>query len=327
MGKLGAAALAALVGSICLVSTVHAEVRTTVVLDPQDAAPTVSGVPNTPDIKQVSATYDTAGTIRFVVEFFNTPEALDLSSKYAFIGEFVVGRRAGSSAYPYCGGGAGTISYGQHHIFSMLVQFYDRATVEGYEGFLEFSRSTSPDGRTVTVSASSPVLANRDYTCFTYRVRNRHRSSASDIYSDYDSSCACWYRWGLDDVLGRSVDSEDEDINYFDGYEPVPPAPPEQKPKVKTRIWINPVGKCRRVALSSWTLLPDKVHGAHRGWPGKLRFRLRSRGKTKTMTTRVKPWISWGGLKPGNYRLQTRYLGDRWRHPATDTDVVRIKRC
>jgi hypothetical protein len=47
----------------------------------------------------------------------------------------------------------------------------------------------------------------------------------SDLYSNYDEYCDCWYRVGDDDLINTQPSSTGSYPIYFDGYAPVAPAP------------------------------------------------------------------------------------------------------
>ena len=272
----------------------------------------------------MAITYDTVGTLTITADFYNSPSSLDTSQNYAFLANFEVGMNAGSKSYRYCDS---YVYAGQHHVWAKTgLRFYDQSSVSGYEGKLQFNRSTSGDGKQVTVSANSPTLANQDLQCFTYQLRNRSYSSASNLHSDYDDSCGCWAITTSGDVLGV----EDEDVplaptNYFDGFAPVDPPPP---PKAVAKLKLRPVPSCRRLDLSAWTLLPDAVNGTNRGFSGQVLFKLTHAGVTRQKKTRPRPYIYWNGIGPGKYKLEAQYLGDRWREPSNVVRrTVKIPRC
>ena len=214
------AAFTVLVLSLTLVSTAAAEVRSLAVVDPQDATPTISGVPNSPDIQGLQVTYDSAGSLTLQVTFYNAPSSLDRSQNYAFWSAFSV-----ATATPYDGlpdrCSSSSIS-GQHHVFAERTTFYDRASISGLDGVLQFTRTTSADGKTVTVTASSPALANRDLRCVSYELRARRYSTAASIYSDYDESCNCWYVSNSLDTVGTVEKGGVTPEVWFDGYAPGP---------------------------------------------------------------------------------------------------------
>jgi hypothetical protein len=214
--------VAAVVILLLLAAPASAEIRGGVADDPADATPTVSGVPNNLDISRVRVSYDTAGALSITVNFHHSPAALDLSQNYAFLAAFSLGRPSDNTVNAYCNTGI----TGTHHVFSNRVTFLDRATISGLDGYLNFARTSSPDGREVTISATSPALANRDLRCLDYALYARRYSSASNLNSDYDSVCDCWY------VSLRLDDAGDPGLSFptiwFNGFKPQPPpqAPP-----------------------------------------------------------------------------------------------------
>jgi hypothetical protein len=206
-------------------ATAHADVRTAAADDPQDAPPTVSGQPTNPDVKRVTASYDTAGSFTLTIDLYNALNAVDYSQNYAFWGTFSVGTWTDS------GGGADSCSTstqgsmsGQHHVYSAYSTFHDRASVTGYDGYLNFSRTTSPDGKQITITASNANIANRAYECIEYTLHARRRSTASNPNSDYDSGCDCWYVTIRADTTGEGATAERSTPIYFSGFAP-PPRP------------------------------------------------------------------------------------------------------
>jgi hypothetical protein len=199
-----------------------AEIRTLAADDPQDAAPTVSGTPNNPDISGLEARYDSAGSLTITVRFYNDAATIDRSQNYAFWGTFTLGGISGSGAQASCSSIPGSI-YGQHHVYAASTVFYDRGSVSGYDGTLDFTRTTSPDNRTVTLTASSAAIANRDYRCMSYQLNARRYSTPENIYSNYDAGCDCWYTSGVIDVVGQRGQYDTIGAAFFDGYAPPPP--------------------------------------------------------------------------------------------------------
>lgn len=200
-----------------------AEVRSVAVDDPADATPTISGTPNNPDVSKVTASYDSAGSITMTIDFYNAYTALDYSQNYAFWSNFSFGG-------PYQADDPGTscsaVISGQHHVYATSTVFFDRATVSGFDGYLSFTRTASPDNKSITLTASSPSLANRDIRCMTYTLKARRRSTASNINSDYDSGCDCWYVGSLLDVTGESANQYSiEGTIWFPGMKPQAPLP------------------------------------------------------------------------------------------------------
>lgn len=62
---------------------------------------------------------------------------------------------------------------------SNVETFYNQATVYGYTGTFPFTLSKSPDGHQITLNATSPVLANRNYTCANCTVSAKVLSNGS----------------------------------------------------------------------------------------------------------------------------------------------------
>lgn len=132
---------------------------------------------------------------------------------------------------PYCKGEL----FGQNHVFASTgLHFFDQAEVSGYSGKLQFSRTTSPDGRQIVLSASSPALANHDWRCFGYSLNSRTHASASNIYSKYDESCDCWYVSQTLDILGTAERAGLGPKLWFTGFAPVP-LPPEESAAEKRK--------------------------------------------------------------------------------------------
>lgn len=110
---------------------------------------------------------------------------------------------------------------GQHHVYTAYpFTFFDRASAQGYSGYLNFNRSTSADGRQIIISASSPALANRDYRCMTYELDARKHAPASDPLSLYDPDCGCWYRGVTLDSAGGAGIYVPPPTLWFDGFRP-----------------------------------------------------------------------------------------------------------
>lgn len=213
----GAFGLAVILASTA--TPASAEVRTLTASLPSDAQPTISGVPDNPDVRQVHIVYDTAGSLTITVDFWHPVNALDLSQNYAFYANFSIGTADVSSGL--------CLTYqdgitGQHHVFSNVETFYDQATVAGYGGTLTFSRTVSPDNMEITIAASNTALANHNWDCAVYALHARTYSTLENLYSHYDESCDCWYVTStLDTITGSSTS-----FVYFDGFPPPPPPPP-----------------------------------------------------------------------------------------------------
>lgn len=287
-------------------STAAADVRTLIHNDPEDATPPVSGQPNNPDIKSVEATYDDAqGQLTLSVAFYNALDELDTSEVYSMYAYFHL-----DSA---CFESGGDSIEGQHHVLSDYTQFYDRAQVSGYSGYLNFQREVSADQKSVTISATAPALQGKDYKCLTYRILGRAR--ADRVTSNYDPDCGCYF-------FGRVLDELGEGRVYFPGYSP------EELPRVETVYRQQVQGKCRRINLSYWEVLPDQVYGSDRRFSGDLAFVLRGEGRSRRLRTGLKNQIVWRGLSPGRYEIRGRYTGDEWRLPSrTVARSVRVRGC
>lgn len=203
-------------------TSAQAETRVATAEDPADATPTVGGIPNNPDIRRLIATYDTAGSLSVTVNFYNSIASLDLSQNYAMSGQFTLGKWVRSGAYDYC---RAEVS-GQHHVTwsGSGSSFYNRATIDGYDGYLALSRTVDSAGTSITVTGSSPALAGRDITCLTYHLSARRLSSASNPNSQYDSVCDCWFISVTLDVVGQSSQYDTIGRISFSGYE-LPPHP------------------------------------------------------------------------------------------------------
>jgi len=79
--------------------------------------------------------------------FIKPRAALAALRNYAFYSQFDVGFASNpEDPHAICAGGTGGLR-AQHHVRSTSSTLYDRASVEGYSGYLNFDRSTSSDGR------------------------------------------------------------------------------------------------------------------------------------------------------------------------------------
>jgi hypothetical protein len=207
----------------------RADVRTLAVADPQDAPPTISGVPSNPDITELNVAYDTSGSIAITVTFVNSVNSLDLSQDYAEFGNFRVstGDVWPTGGDPLCTDGSAGNLIGQNHIASNVETFNNQATIIGYTGTLPFTVTKSADGHQITLTASSPALANHNYTCANYTVYAKIRSTASNPNSDYDAGCDCWYVSSLLDAVPNGAPTSGA---WFDGFAPLPPTPTTTSP-------------------------------------------------------------------------------------------------
>ena len=182
----------------------------------------ISGNPDNPDISAVHATYDSSGSLSITVDFYNSINSLDTSQNYAFYSKFIVGFPLDpGDPNSFCSQvNPGDLS-GQHHVYTAYpFTFFDRASAQGYSGYLNFNRSTSADGRQITISASSPALADRDYRCMTYELDARKHAPASDPLSLYDPDCGCWYRGVTLDSAGGAGIYVPPPTLWFDGFRP-----------------------------------------------------------------------------------------------------------
>jgi hypothetical protein len=176
---------------------------------------TVGGQPSQPDVSGVRVLYDTTGAISIIVDFYGPVDGYDSSQNYAYYGNFTVGSWKRYGATLSCSTEAqGSLGSGQHHIYSASSTFFDRATVTGYDGYLNFARALSADKRQITLTASSPTIANRNYQCVTYTTNGRRRSTVENINSRYDENCDCWYVGAPPDTVGQF---------QFAGQDPPPP--------------------------------------------------------------------------------------------------------
>lgn len=122
-----------------------------------------------------------------------------------------------------CGSNGPASLDGQHHVpHTDGGTFPDVASVHGYNGTLDFDRSISSDGKRVTIQATSPVIANRDYQCFSYTLSGRQRSRIENPDSRYDSACDCWYLNFIADPVGEDWTGTGTQAEYvfFDGFGP-----------------------------------------------------------------------------------------------------------
>jgi hypothetical protein len=291
-----------------------AEIRTLTVQDAPDGIPTVSGVPDNPDISQVAVRYDTAGSLTLTVAFYNSLDWVDKSRNYKFWGRFSVGE--GSAGYNpatcWAGGTPGDL-YGQHNVVG---NFYDRASVNGYSGYLNFSTSTSADRKIVSITASSPVLANRNYRCLEYALYARSYSSITNLYSEYDEGCDCWYLSGkLDDIGSGGILSSGV---WFDGLQPPPPPPPPLE-QLKGKLSIVVGGGCRQATLKSWKVLPSAG-----GYPLGGNIRVRIGNQVREFPATQPGPIRFKRVRSGWRNMHVVYTGDPRRSAAAADETVRV---
>jgi hypothetical protein len=318
--------LLGLILAVFIPAAASAEVRTVNATDPADATPTISGKPNNPDIASVSASYDTAGSLTITVSYYHAFTELDTSEHFAFWGEFAV--TEGTEPYgdpSHCfGGGSGAGLYGQNHVYSNGgVTFYNQGEISGYSGKLPFTRSEGFDHRSVTVSASSPALANHNWTCLSYDLHARTYSSASNIHSEYGEGCGCWYvNSQLDSLGGEALN----DGVWFNGFQP-PPKPVIIKKK-KTRFHGYAAStRCQTAALTSWIIQPSYTNGAEQPFTGTIVASIAGRTKRFVAEEEEAP-VTWRHVHGGYYSIKLRYLGDQYREPSEWITVpVRVRSC
>lgn len=319
--------VAVLAGAMPQISS--AAPRSLSIPDPTDGTPTVSGQPGDPDVSRLAATYDPeVGTLSITVDFYQPLSAIGGTDSYAWWSSFTVGapddpKNPNTGCNPLAAGGLS----GQQHVLSPYQTFFDQATVTGYAGRLPFSRTSSDTS--ITITASSSVIANRDYRCITYALNARSRRPASDINSRYDEYCDCWYISGQQDAVGvddRLSPYEQPRVLWFPGFKPV-------LVKVATRLTWTPHRGHRRLDLWDWTVLPDTVLDEDRAWTGKLVFRI-SKGNRVVLVRQAKPSQLEVGKKlarvklaPGRYKVKVYYTGDAFRNrSSTITRFVQIRR-
>src|SRR5262249_6714002 len=149
------------------------------------------------DISSVTASYDTSGSFSFTATYYNALNNLDTSENFGIFAKFSIvggeppeyGEDFSICSYDTAQGGV----FGQHHVFSNGVNYFNQAEVSGYDGKLQLTRTESADHKSITVSGSSPALANHDWRCFNYELLAEAHASASNPNSHYSAACDCWY--------------------------------------------------------------------------------------------------------------------------------------
>lgn len=197
------------------VAPASAEVRSATVSDSADMPVKLAGgAPEYPDIKRVTANYDSAGSFSIRVEFYNSINSLDPSTVYSHKGDFRFSNcdpdRSVENDPP--------LLSGSHRIAGQPT-VGDLFAVEGFTGAGTVQRSQSEDGLAVTVSGSSPAIANQDYRCFFYHNVGRSRASEpSPPDFEYDSECDCYFTEKHDDL--EAAEKSNDYYNFFSGYDP-----------------------------------------------------------------------------------------------------------
>ncbi len=308
------------VALLAMAPAAGAEIRTLTVQDPPDGIPTVSGVPDNPDIKQVDVRYDTGGSLTLTLTFYHALDAIDRSRNYKFVGNFDLGEGYPDSLSPgNCRAGGQTADiYAQHNVIGT---FYDQAEVSGYSGYLTFTNTLSADKKTITLTASSPVLAGRNYRCLEYTLHARTYSSITNLNSDYDASCDCWYvRTGLDTIAGTvSWGSISATGVWFPGFQPPPPPPPPPTPlkQLEGRLQIAVSGGCRRATLKSWTVSPWAG-----GYPLSGNIRVRLGNQVREFPATQPGPIRFKRVRNGWRNVHVVYTGDPRRTAAKADKTV-----
>lgn len=287
--RFAAVAATALVSMLVSAGVASAEQRGVAAGDPADAQPTASGTPSNPDVGAVNISYDSGGSLTLVISYFNAFSSLDTSQRYAYSAQFAIGKPVSTDD---ASAGCAPELNGQHHVYrpGYSTYFYDRATVTGFDGYVNFTRTVSPDEHQVTLTASGPALANRDWRCATYTLYSRTRSTPSNIHSDYDATCDCWYVAEKLDEVGEPSAYGGMPTIWFNGLRPVPAVvdPKPAGPKVKTvKYSLSPKatlhrGKLRLTLVSGPEVLGRKATVTLQALKGSKHKRYRTAGKAKT---------------------------------------------
>lgn len=324
------ALLTLVLGGALGAQSAHAEIRSTTVADAADATPTLSGVPNNPDIESVAGSYETGGSFTLVVRFYHPLDSVDYSTNYAMSGSFSIGTADPASSSPYCSTLSNGIS-GQHHVSSSITTFYDRFSVAGFDGYQNATRTISPDKLQITITGSSGAIAGKGYNCFTYSLNSRRRSTIDNIYSHYDEGCDCWYVNSELDNVGNAG-SNVLPFAWFDGFAPPPRSDEPTDNRKGTKLDIQASAGCRWVGINYWEVTPDRIGGKMRAWGGRLVLELRKhngdlyrRKKLKIKNDMIPEFRS---VRPGRYRLKVWYTGDTYRLPSrVHSQSIRAKSC
>ncbi len=143
-----------------------AETRTGAAADPQDQPAALSGLPK-PDIQEINVAYDTAGTLSVAATFFAPLNAsasggkqLEIKVGSAFTTTEIAGTLFASCDSFHPGDVTATTDLTTSPFPSTGLM-----TVAGFDGALTATRLLSADGRQVTITATHPALADRDYRC------------------------------------------------------------------------------------------------------------------------------------------------------------------
>lgn len=287
---------------LCFETTALGDVRELSIDDPQDAPPTISGVPDIPDVKRASLRYDSAaGSIRLEVDYYYPVDAIDGSQNYAFQGNFRLSDDCHSSSYNEWVDGA------FHVISSNGIRFYDRLSISKVNGYLDLSRAVSDGGKRITVSGQTEALKNRDLRCVYLYHHGRRYSSASYIYSKWDESCRCWY---------STADTDHTDLEYFPGYEPITTA--------EFQTWIR--ASCRNVRLWGTSVRPRKLYNGVHPTDGRVELRFRFKGKKQVRRKPLSPRVAFR-IPARRLRISVQYVDDTYREDSKRRTLEVDGRC
>ncbi len=167
----------------------HAAQRVVTASDPAEAPPVLSGAKQ-PDVTQVEATYDDAGSLTVAITFAESVPAALSSERLSFWTWIDVNERDRNG----CGGytGAAQVQSLATIPNSVGVQTTSTATISGFDGEAATTSTMSADGLLLTWRFDHPALAGRDFRCVTVRVYGFVRSYPSHPSSRYSTSCDCW---------------------------------------------------------------------------------------------------------------------------------------
>jgi hypothetical protein len=314
-----------------------AATRGGIATDPRDVEPVLEGNA-APDIRDGRAIYDpVSGLFELVIRFY---EPYDPYGGTAFITEpgFYVGgiHVNGERGSGYrCGDTPAGLSTSTRH---------PGLSVDGYEDTLGYEQYFNSDFTEMTMRASSPALANRDYGCAAFGLMRWRLSTPGDPASRYSSGCDCWLRNipgddietiffigaippacadNLDNDKDKRVDLKDPGcIGQKTDADETDPAPVPSTLQVKTTV--TPSCALKAQPLVGPALTPKAVFPF-----APTRFTLRGTSKTvhryeRTRTTRGS--ATFRSLRAGRYQLKLSYASDPFRGPSAATKKVRVPR-
>lgn len=220
---------------LALPGSAMADVRSGSVADPDDV-PSALNPPDFPDLANVSASYDTAGSITFTATFYSDtrqrPSEWYSTEISAIFGTY---NPDGYNVIPNTKGSCDTIGdQSSEHQISLNLPFTGTATatVAHYTGSLSAPVTVSPDGRSLSVTFSQSQIAGQGYQCMTGSLSTWTRSTASNLNSYYGVGCDCWYVY-------RSDLADSYSTVWFPGY-PLP-ADPKTSPTTTSPTTAPPV--------------------------------------------------------------------------------------